>query len=76
MEELGFENAERAAAFCNHHGLQVENVSSDTGSVVLSQETFVSPDTVLPSERAFRLAESKKIGTVGEVSDLMEASKL
>ncbi|KAJ1519901.1 hypothetical protein ONE63_004140 [Megalurothrips usitatus] len=64
VEDLGFENADHAATFCTHYGLAV---SSESACVILSQETFCNPTFVLPSERAFRLVESKKIGSVGEV---------
>ncbi|KAK3931372.1 Protein xmas-2 [Frankliniella fusca] len=67
IDDLGFENFEQAAAFCSHYGLIVENVSLNSACVVLSQETFENPSFVLPSERAFRMVESKKTGSVGEV---------
>lgn len=67
VDELGFENADHAAAFCSHYGLQVDNASTDTACVILTNDTFEVPSFALPSEREFRLAESKKMGTVGEV---------
>lgn len=64
---MGFENAEHAAAFCSHYGLQVDNASTDAACVILTHETFENPTFALPSEREFRLAESKKIISPGEV---------
>lgn len=65
VEELGFENSERAAAFCTHYGLMVDHEAT---WVTLSPDTYENPTYRFPSERALRLAESKKMGSVGEVS--------
>lgn len=67
VRQLGLENTEQAARFCDLHGL---DASVENGSVLLSRSCFMHPEGSVPVKRARNLVESQLTVSLAEVRNL------
>ncbi|XP_078382486.1 germinal-center associated nuclear protein-like isoform X2 [Oculina patagonica] len=62
VDILAFESDSEAGEFCTSHGLTVSD-----GCVNFARSSFIEPENRLPVKRAWRLIESKRNCSIGEV---------